>query len=83
MRARPLVLLQRPGGQDFGLDVNPFCALLEQGLEPPPELGIDPNALCPEFLATSQFYDRETFDFTDPENYRRVDNDVWIFAFTS
>ena len=46
-------------------------------------LGIDPNALCPEFLATSQFYDRETFDFTDPENYRRVDNDVWIFAFTS
>ena len=24
--------------------------------------------------------DRETFDFTDPENYLRVDNDVWSFA---
>jgi len=24
--------------------------------------------------------DRETFDFTDPENYKRVDNDVWRFA---
>jgi hypothetical protein len=24
--------------------------------------------------------DRETFDFTDPENYLRVDNDVWTFA---
>ena len=24
--------------------------------------------------------DRETFDFTDPENYLRVDNDVWNFA---
>jgi hypothetical protein len=44
------------GGQDFGLDVNPFCALLEQGLEPPPELGIDPDAPCPEFLPTSQFF---------------------------
>jgi hypothetical protein len=24
--------------------------------------------------------DRETFDFADPENYLRVDNDVWSFA---
>jgi hypothetical protein len=24
--------------------------------------------------------DRETFDFADPENYKRVDNDVWRFA---
>ena len=24
--------------------------------------------------------DRETFDFTDPENYLHVDNDVWSFA---
>lgn len=45
------------GGQDFGLEPNPFCALLEQGLEPPPGLGIDPDAPCPEFLPTSQFFD--------------------------
>jgi hypothetical protein len=24
--------------------------------------------------------DRETFDFTDPDNYLRVDNDVWRYA---
>ena len=24
--------------------------------------------------------DRETFDFADPENYLRVDNDVWTFT---
>ena len=24
--------------------------------------------------------DRETFDFADPENYLRVDNDVWSFG---
>ncbi len=24
------------GGQDFGLEENPFCVLLDQGLEPPP-----------------------------------------------
>ena len=24
--------------------------------------------------------DRETFDFADPENYLRIDNDVWIFG---
>jgi hypothetical protein len=45
------------GGQDFGLQENPFCALLEQGLEPPPGLGIDPDAPCPEFLPSSQFFD--------------------------
>ncbi len=44
------------GGQDFGLEENPFCALLEQGLEPPPGLGIDPDAPCPEFLPTSNFF---------------------------
>ncbi len=44
------------GGQDFGLQKNPFCALLEQGLEPPPGLGIDPDAPCPEFLPMSQFF---------------------------
>ena len=45
------------GGQDFGLQPNPFCALLEQGAEPPPGLGIDPDAPCPEFLPTSNFFD--------------------------
>jgi len=44
------------GGQDYGLQENPFCALLEQGVEPPPGLGIDPDAPCPEFLPTSQFF---------------------------
>ena len=44
------------GGQDFGLEVNPFCALLEQGIAPPPGLGIDPDAPCPEFLPTSTFF---------------------------
>ena len=44
------------GGQDFGLEPNPFCALLEQGLEPPAGLGIDPDAPCPEFLPTSRFF---------------------------
>ena len=24
--------------------------------------------------------DRETFDFTDPENWKRVDDDVWSFS---
>lgn len=44
------------GGQDFGLEPNPFCELLDQGLKPPPGLGIDPDAPCPEFLPTSQFF---------------------------
>jgi hypothetical protein len=44
------------GGQDYGLEKNPFCALLEQGLEPPPGLGIDPDAPCPEFLPSSNFF---------------------------
>lgn len=44
------------GGQNYILEVNPFCELLEQGLEPPPELGIDPDAPCPEFLPSSEFF---------------------------
>lgn len=44
------------GGQDYGLEPNPFCELLEQGFEPPPGLGIDPDAPCPEFFPTSQFF---------------------------
>ncbi|MFT5204631.1 MAG: hypothetical protein ACI9C1_004042 [Candidatus Aldehydirespiratoraceae bacterium] len=44
------------GGQDFGLETNPFCALLEQGFEPPPGLGIDLDAPCPEFVPTSNFF---------------------------
>lgn len=44
------------GGQNFGLEENPFCALLEAGIEPPPGMGIDPNAPCPEFLPTSEFF---------------------------
>ncbi|MEZ5244058.1 MAG: hypothetical protein R2707_03100 [Acidimicrobiales bacterium] len=44
------------GGQDFGLEANPFCALLEQGIAPPPGLGIDPDAPCPEFVPTSNFF---------------------------
>lgn len=44
------------GGQDFGLEENPFCELLAQGVTPPPGLGIDPNAPCPPFLPTSQFF---------------------------
>jgi len=44
------------GGQDFGLETNPFCALLEQGFEPPAGLGIDPDAPCPEFVPTSNFF---------------------------
>ena len=44
------------GGQDYGLEPNPFCALFEQGLTPPPGLDIDPDAPCPEFLPTSQFF---------------------------
>ena len=44
------------GGQDFGLQENPYCELLDQGLTPPPGLGIDPDAPCPEFLPTSQFF---------------------------
>ena len=27
--------------------------------------------------------DRETFDYTDPLNYTRVDDDVWVFASTA
>ena len=44
------------GGQDYGLMENPFCELLEQGFKPPPSLGIDPDAPCPEFLPTSNFF---------------------------
>ena len=44
------------GGQDFGLEENPFCELLEQGLKPPPFIEYDPDAPCPEFLPTSNFF---------------------------
>lgn len=44
------------GGQDYGLMPNPFCELLAAGLEPPPGLDIDPDAPCPEFLPTSNFF---------------------------
>jgi hypothetical protein len=44
------------GGQKYGLEPNPFCALLEKGLKPPPNLEIDPDAPCPEFLPTSDFF---------------------------
>ena len=41
-------------------------------------LVIDDPATGPKVLTFGG--DRETFDFTDPENYLRVDNDVWTFA---
>lgn len=44
------------GGQDYGLTDNPFCELLEQGMEPPPWIDYDPDAPCPEFLPTSAFF---------------------------
>lgn len=44
------------GGQDYGLIENPFCALLAQGFKPPPSLGVDPDAPCPEFVPTSSFF---------------------------
>ncbi len=44
------------GGQDYGLEPNPFCALLEQGLEPPPGIPFDPDEPCPEFFPTSEFF---------------------------
>lgn len=56
------------GGQDFGLEPNPFCALLEQGLEPPPGLGIDPDAPCPPFLPTSNFFN---------DVWRSIDGVTW------
>jgi hypothetical protein len=59
------------GGQDFGLEENPFCALLEQGLEPPPGLGIDPDAPCPEFLPTSQFFN-DVWTSTDGVTWEQV-----------
>ena len=57
------------GGQDYGLDPNPFCALLESGLEPPPGLGIDPDAPCPEFVPTSQFFN---------DVWRSADGVEWV-----
>jgi hypothetical protein len=65
------------GGQDFGLEENPFCALLEQGLEPPPSLGIDPDAPCPEFLPTSQFFN-DVWSSTDGASWeQRTDDAPW------
>lgn len=59
------------GGQDFGTEPNPFCALLEQGVEPPPELGIDPDAPCPEFLPTSNFFN-DVWRSTDGITWEQV-----------
>ncbi len=59
------------GGQDFGLDENPFCDLLEQGIEPPPGLGIDPDAPCPEFVPTSQFFN-DVWRSTDGESWEEM-----------
>ncbi|MGA1051167.1 MAG: hypothetical protein ACO3WU_02615 [Ilumatobacteraceae bacterium] len=63
------------GGQDFGLQPNPFCALLEQGLEPPPGLGIDPDAPCPEFLPTSNFFD-DVWRSPDGVTWEQVTDDA-------
>ena len=56
------------GDQDYGLEPNPFCELLEQGFEPPPSLGIDPDAPCPEFLPTSNFFN-DVWSSTDGVNW--------------
>lgn len=65
------------GGQDFGLEDNPFCALLEQGLEPPPWLDIDPDAPCPEFLPTSNFFN-DVWASSDGANWeQRTANAPW------
>jgi hypothetical protein len=63
------------GGQDFGLQENPYCALLEQGLEPPPGLGIDPDAPCPEFLPTSQFFN-DVWRSTDGVSWEQLTDDA-------
>ena len=38
------------------------------------------DTVIPYYLRFMERRLRETFDFTDPENYLRVDNDVWTFA---
>lgn len=63
------------GGQDYGLLPNPFCELLEQGLEPPPGLGIDPDAPCPEFLPTSQFFN-DVWASSDGAEWRLLTDDA-------
>ncbi len=63
------------GGQDYGLEPNRFCELLEQGLKPPPGLGIDPDAPCPEFLPTSQFFN-DVWSSTDGENWEQLTGDA-------
>ncbi|MGI9598922.1 MAG: hypothetical protein ACR2QK_22350 [Acidimicrobiales bacterium] len=66
------------GGQDFGLEPNPFCALLEKGLKPPPGLGIDPDAPCPEFLPTSQFFN-DVWSSTDGQTWnQQTDSAPWV-----
>lgn len=54
--------------------------------ESPEEIKYDFDALTVENLPDGQLSriitaggDRETFDFSDPENYLRVDNDVWHY----
>lgn len=63
------------GGQDFGLEPNPFCDLLEQGLEPPPFLDIDPDAPCPEFFPTSRFFD-DVWRSSDGINWELMTDDA-------
>jgi len=66
------------GGQDFGLEENPFCELLEQGLTPPPGLGIDPNAPCPPFLPTSQFFN-DVWSSPDGSSWiQRTADAAWV-----
>jgi hypothetical protein len=63
------------GGQDFGLQENPYCALLDQGLKPPPGLGIDPDAPCPPFLPTSQFFN-DVWRSTDGVTWEQLTADA-------
>ncbi len=63
------------GGQNFGLEENPFCALLEAGQKPPPGLGIDPDAPCPEFLPTSEFFN-DVWRSTDGVDWEQMTDDA-------
>ena len=79
----------------FGLNGNPVDVWASEDgadwteLDDPPWDAAGPEAIKYDFeafavAADDAIYsfggDRETFDFDDPENYRRVDNDVWRFG---